>query len=102
MKKSLSLHDSGPEIVQDIGGAVSALDTTLIEREGITDFDDIAARIPGLNLNDRGPNQNDVGIRGVANGAMQGLSDTGLSGPLVSQFLDDIPTGCIYGQPTRF
>jgi len=32
-----------------------------------------------------------VGIRGVANGALQGLSDTGLSGPLVSQFLDDIP-----------
>ncbi len=79
------------ETVQDIGGAVSALDSTLIEREGITDFEDIAARIPGLNLNDRGPNQNDVGIRGVANGAMQGLSDTGLSGPLVSQFLDDIP-----------
>lgn len=79
------------ETVQDIGGAVSALDTTLIEREGIADFEDIAARIPGLNLNDRGPNQNDVGIRGVANGAMQGLADTGLSGPLVSQFLDDIP-----------
>jgi|GEM_PF-1007437 len=79
------------ETVQDIGGAVSALDTNLVEREGITDFEDIAARIPGLNLNDRGPNQNDVGIRGVANGALQGLSDTGLSGPLVSQFLDDIP-----------
>ena len=79
------------ETVQDIGGAVSALDTTSIERAGVTDFEDIAARIPGLNLNDRGPNQNDVGIRGVANGAMQGLADTGLSGPLVSQFLDDIP-----------
>jgi outer membrane receptor protein involved in Fe transport len=79
------------ETVQDIGGAVSALDTTMIERAGITDFEDIAARIPGLNLNDRGPNQNDIGIRGVTNGAMSGLSDTGLSGPLVSQFLDDVP-----------
>jgi len=79
------------ETVQDIGGAVSALDNTSIERAGITDFEDIAARIPGLNLNDRGPNQNDVGIRGVANGALQGLADTGLSGPLVSQFLDDVP-----------
>lgn len=79
------------ETVQDIGGAVSALDNSLIERAGVTDFEDIAARIPGLNLNDRGPNQNDVGIRGVANGAMQGLADTGLSGPLVSQFIDDLP-----------
>ena len=79
------------ETVQDIGGAVSALDNTSIERAGITDFEDIAARIPGLNLNDRGPNQNDIGIRGVANGAQQGLADTGLSGPLVSQFLDDVP-----------
>ena len=79
------------ETVQDIGGAVSALDDSAIERAGITDFEDIAARIPGLNLNDRGPNQNDIGIRGVANGAQQGLADTGLSGPLVSQFIDDIP-----------
>ena len=55
------------------------------------DFEDIANRTAGLNLNDRGPNQNDVGIRGVSSGVGQSFGDSGISGPLISQFLDDIP-----------
>ena len=79
------------ETIQDIGGSISALDGAALEREGIADFEDIALRTPGLNLNDRGPNQNDVGIRGVSNSVGQAFGDTGISGPLISQFLDDIP-----------
>ncbi len=79
------------ETMQDIGGSISALDARTLEQSGVADFEDIAARTAGLNLNDRGPNQNDVSIRGISNGALQGLADSGLSGPLISQFIDDIP-----------
>ncbi|WP_417459030.1 TonB-dependent receptor [Kordiimonas sp.] len=79
------------ETVQKIGGSISAYDGKALARAGASDFEDIAALTAGLNLNDRGPNQNDVSIRGISNGALQGLADTGLSGPLISQFLDDIP-----------
>ena len=80
------------ETAQDIGGSLSALDAESIERAGITDFEDIVLRTAGLNLNDRGPNQNDVGIRGISSGVLQQFGDTGISGPLISQFVDDIPT----------
>ena len=79
------------ETVQEIGGSISALDGAALEQEGISDFEDIALRTAGLNLNDRGPNQNDVGIRGVSSSVGQGFGDTGISGPLISQFLDDVP-----------
>ena len=93
------------ETVQDIGGSISALDSAAFEREGILDFEDIANRTAGLNLNDRGPNQNDVGIRGVSSGVGQAFGDSGISGPLISQFLDDIPvaqsTACLlYTSPS--
>ncbi|GAB5487540.1 MAG: TonB-dependent receptor [Parasphingorhabdus sp.] len=79
------------ETVQDIGGSISALDGAALEQEGISDFEDIVLRTAGLNLNDRGPNQNDVSIRGVSSSLGQGFGDTGISGPLISQFLDDVP-----------
>lgn len=79
------------EAAQDIGGSVSAIDARTIAREGIDDFEDIARRTPGLSTIDRGPSQNDVSVRGISNGVAPRLSDLGGSGPLVSQFLDDIP-----------
>lgn len=79
------------ESAQNIGGSLSAIDGRAIAREGIEDFEDIARRVPGLSTIDRGPSQNDVSIRGISNGVSPRLSDLGGSGPLVSQFLDDIP-----------
>jgi outer membrane receptor protein involved in Fe transport len=79
------------ESAQDIGGSISALDGGMLEREGVSDFGDLVGRIAGLDATDRGPNQNDVAIRGISNGLGAGFADTGLSGPLVSQFVDDIP-----------
>jgi len=78
------------ESAQKIGASITALGGEAIEREGLDDFEDVARRT-GVNFIDRGPNQNDVAIRGVANGVNPRLSDLGGSGPLVSQFLDDIP-----------
>ncbi len=79
------------ESINDVGASVSALSGLTLSREGLQDFSDIAARTPGLNLNSRGPNKNDVNIRGIANGVLQQFADSGISGPLISQFVDDIP-----------
>ena len=79
------------ESINDVGASISALSAQTLERAGIVDFSDIAARSPGLNLNSRGPNKNDVNIRGIANGVLQQFADSGISGPLISQFVDDIP-----------
>lgn len=78
------------ETVQDIGAAISAIGADTLASEGIADFEDLARRA-GVGVIDRGPNQNDVSIRGVANGTGLRLADLGSSRPLVSQFLDDVP-----------
>ncbi len=84
------------ETVQDIGASISALGDEL-EREGILDFEDVARRTAGLNLFDRGPNQNEVSIRGISNNTALFFADNGQAGPLVSQFLDDIPIAASLG-----
>ncbi|MEL6370214.1 MAG: TonB-dependent receptor [Pseudomonadota bacterium] len=85
------------ESVQDLGASISAISGDDIAREGITDFDDIARRTVGLDLIDRGPNQNDPSIRGVSNGVLPTLSDNGGVSPLISQFLDEIPVAASTG-----
>ena len=79
------------ETVQNIGASITAIDGDALLNEGIEDFADIATRTPGLSVIDRGPSQNDVAIRGISNGVSPRLADLGSSGPLVSQFLDDLP-----------
>lgn len=78
------------ESAQRIGASITALSGAAIAREGLQDFEDVARRT-GVNVTDRGPNQNDLAIRGVSNGVSPRLSDLGGAGPLISQFLDDIP-----------
>lgn len=79
------------ETAQNIGASITAIDGNTLLNEGIEDFADIATRTPGLSIIDRGPSQNDVAIRGISNGVSPRLADLGSSGPLVSQFLDDLP-----------
>lgn len=79
------------EIVQDIGTSIAAIGGDAIEREGLRDFEDIARRTVSLDILDRGPNQNQVSIRGVSSGVSTNIADFGTAGPLVSQFLDNIP-----------
>ncbi|WP_129780779.1 TonB-dependent receptor [Peristeroidobacter soli] len=79
------------ESLQDVGASIQAMDAAVLAQEGVEDFEDIARRSAGISFIDRGPNQNDVSIRGIANGTAARLADLGSSGPLVSQFLDDIP-----------
>ncbi len=79
------------ENAQHVGAAISPLSSDVIEREGITDFSDIVRRTPGLASTDRGPNTNEVLLRGISNQTTESVSDISAVGPLVSQFLDDVP-----------
>jgi len=75
------------ESVQDIGGSVTALNEEQIARSGISDFEDLARRVAGVELLDRGPNTNEINIRGVTNSIQ--VSGNVLQ-PLVSILVDDI------------
>ncbi len=90
------------ESVQDIGGSISALSNETIRKEGIADFEDIARRTVGLNLYDRGPNQNEVSIRGISNNSALFFADNGQTGPLVSQYMDDISFASSLGAQRDF
>ena len=79
------------ETVQDIGASIGVVGSREIENAGLSDFQDLAMHSVGVSLTDRGPNQNDVSIRGVSNSVDEGLSDGGAGTPLVTQYLDDIP-----------
>ena len=60
------------ESAQDIGQSIRAIAQDEIERAGIVDFGDIARRTAGLDFTYRGPNANEVSIRGVAKIVNQG------------------------------
>ncbi len=79
------------ESAQDIGQSIRAIAQDEIERAGIVDFADIARRTAGLDFTYRGPNANEVSIRGVAKIVNQGTLDILGSQPVVSQFVDSVP-----------
>ncbi|MCG8504096.1 MAG: Plug domain-containing protein, partial [Sphingomonadales bacterium] len=80
------------ESAQDIGQSIRAFGQQEIEGAGILDFSDIARRTPGLDFNDRGPNANEVSIRGISKLVSQSTLDILPSQTVVTQFVDDIPT----------
>lgn len=75
------------ESIKDIGGSIAALDGDELQRSGIVDFEDLANRVAGVELLDRGPNTNEINIRGVTNSTQ--VSGNALQ-PLVSILVDDI------------
>ena len=79
------------ESAQDIGQSIRAMGQEEIERAGIIDFGDIARRTAGLDFTYRGPNANEVSIRGIAKLVNQGTLDILPSQPVVSQFVDEVP-----------
>ena len=76
------------ESIQNIGGSIAALDGRELRRSGIVDFEDLSNRVAGVELLDRGPNTNEINIRGVTNSIQ--VSGNRLQ-PLVSILVDDIP-----------
>ena len=79
------------ESAQDIGQSIRAISQDEIERAGIIDFGDIVRRTAGLDFTYRGPNANEVSIRGVAKIVNQATLDILASQPVVSQFVDGVP-----------
>lgn len=75
------------ESVQNIGGSITALSADDLARSGIVDFEDLSRRVAGVEMLDRGPNSNEINIRGVTNS--QQVSGNVLQ-PLVSILVDDI------------
>lgn len=51
--------------VQSIAGGIYALDAKSLEARGITDFEDFAGQVPGLQFQDLGPGDKEYIIRGI-------------------------------------
>ena len=77
------------ENIQNVGQSIAAISDQLIRRSGISDFSDLAALTPGLDVADRGPNRNEQAIRGIAR--VTPINDLILTPNLVANYLDEIP-----------
>lgn len=82
------------ESAQDIGMAMHAISGENLVGMGITDLKDIIIRTPGLDSNSRGPNKNDVTMRGMA--SPLGVQDNTRSNSLIGLYLDDVSIASAY------
>lgn len=76
------------EKTSDVGASISALSGSEIQQSGLQDFSDIAHRVPDLSFAYRGPNQNEIAIRGITRTAL--LTDARPAPPVVGIYVDDI------------
>lgn len=80
------------ESIQDVPVAVQALDATLIEQQGISDFNDYVANLANVRAGGRGPGQNEIYIRGLTtDGSAVFLAGANGSFPNVALYLDEQP-----------
>ncbi len=61
----------GDEVLQDIPASISALTEDMLQRRGVSDFEDFAYQVPGLTINDAGPGEKRYIIRGVQSAGQQ-------------------------------
>ncbi|MCC6789498.1 MAG: TonB-dependent receptor [Hyphomonadaceae bacterium] len=78
------------ESAQDIGASIRGIGGDDIAQAGMTDFQDLARRTPGVQLLDRGPNQNEIAIRGISRPITAASTDTFTARGVVTTFLDDV------------
>lgn len=82
------------ESVQDIPFNITALNSDLIEREGLSDLSDIARRVPGLTQVDQGPrNGNTLTVRGLSVDSISAPESTlgNSGGNTVGVYMGEIP-----------
>ncbi len=72
----------GASSIQDVSYNISAVGGEFLEKTGVDDFSDVARAVPGLEIQDNGPNNKKFVIRGLA--SSQGASQTGV-------YLDEVP-----------
>lgn len=61
----------GDEVLQDIPASITALTEEMLQRMGVSDFEDFAYQVPGLTFNDGGPGERRYIIRGVQSAGQQ-------------------------------
>jgi len=81
------------ESLQNVGQSITAFSTEAIESAGISSFEDLALRTPGLAFSNLGPNRNTPRIRGISNAVY--INDLQSQPSLVSNFVNDIPVTSI-------
>ena len=81
-----------PESMQDIPGAVSALQEETLDQLGVSNFEDYLIQMPSVTAGGSGPGQNTIYIRGVAS-TTPALTTAGVAGlaPNVALYLDEQP-----------
>lgn len=77
------------EALQDVGASIAALSDRQLRDRGIDTVADLAALTPSLNLQDRGPNRNEISIRGIGRSLFQ--QDLSLSMANIGLYFDDVP-----------
>jgi iron complex outermembrane recepter protein len=77
------------ESTQNVGESIQAYDNQRLQDLGINSLESLAALTPGLDIQDRGPNRNEISIEGVGRSVFQ--QDRTLSMPNVGLYLDDVP-----------
>ena len=77
------------ESKQNVGESIQAFDGQQIKDLGIHSLESLAALTPGLDIQDRGPNRNEISIDGVGRSVFQ--QDRTLSMANVGLYLDDVP-----------
>lgn len=93
--QSLQLHEVvvtarfRQESAQNVGESIQAFDGQQIQDLGIQSVESLAALTPGLDIQDRGPNRNEISIDGVGRSVFQ--QDRTLSMANVGLYLDDVP-----------
>lgn len=79
------------EGVQDIGASVVGISGDELAKKGLSDFEDIARSVAGVQNLKLQPNSNDISIRGLSNAFNQNIGGAFSSSSLVSVFFDDVP-----------
>jgi iron complex outermembrane receptor protein len=78
--------------IQEIPINITALSSTLIERQRLTDLSDIARVVPGMTLIDQGPrSSNTLTIRGLSAGSIQANDQSNNGGGVVATYLGEVP-----------
>ncbi len=77
------------ESAQNVGESIQAFDNRQLQDLGINSVESLAALTPGLAIQDRGPNRNEISIQGVGRSVFQ--QDRTLSMANVGLYLDDVP-----------
>ncbi|MES2989126.1 MAG: TonB-dependent receptor [Pseudomonadota bacterium] len=76
------------ERLQDVPASVSVLNAEKLTDQGITKFEDYAARVPGLSLSSASAGKTQVALRGITTGPAQSAAATGF-------YLGEAPIGSV-------